>query len=258
VNKPFPITGTSDKAPVIYIWGDPLDYTLSPFFQEHALSLCGHRVIYRVFRGNIEEFKQRLLSENCIGANITAPHKKTAIEICEKLSDRAVKAGSVNTIYKKEGKLYGDSTDGLGFVKWLKFKNKAVNEICVLGNGGSSMAISSALFEEGAIVTVYGRNEKGWEKKYGVFKDLSEWKKGILSVNTLPFEINEKNVMNISYSFEKMSEDAAGMLAFQGFLSALKWFSDMKIDEKKFARIVFLHYFASRNHALILKLAGEK
>jgi hypothetical protein len=107
-------------------------------------------------------------------------------------------------------------------------------------------------------VTVYGRNEKGWEKKYGVFKDLSEWKKGILSVNTLPFEINEKNVMNISYSFEKMSEDAAGMLAFQGFLSALKWFSDMKIDEKKFARIVFLHYFASRNHALILKLAGEK
>jgi len=258
VNRPSPIIGISDKAPVIYIWGDPLDYTLSPFFQEHALGACGHRIIYKVFRGNVEEFRQILMSRKCIGANITSPHKQKAVEICEELSDRASKAGSVNTIYKKDGKLCGDSTDGCGLVKWLKFKNISINEACVLGNGGSSVAICSAFFEEGVNVTVFGRNEKGWENKFGVFKNLNEWKKGLFSINTLPFEMNEENVMNISYSFEKITEDAAGMLAFQGFLSAEKWFPGILISESDFLRIVFIHRQAALNNALILKLAGLK
>jgi len=258
VNRPSPIIGISDKAPVIYIWGDPLDYTLSPFFQEHALGACGHRIIYKVFRGNVEEFRQILMSRKCIGANITSPHKQKAVEICEELSDRASKAGSVNTIYKKDGKLCGDSTDGCGLVKWLKFKDILSEEMNVAGNGGSAVSICQALAEEGVNITIYGRKEKGWEKKSGVFKDLNERKKGVLSINTLPFEINEENVMNISYSFEKITEDAAGMLAFQGFLSAEKWFPGISISESDFLRIVFIHRQAALNNALILKLAGLK
>jgi shikimate 5-dehydrogenase len=258
VNRPFPITGTSDKVHVIYIWGDPLDYTLSPFFQEHALSLCGHRIIYKVFRGNIEEFRQLLKSRNCIGANITAPHKQKAVEICEELSDRASKAGSVNTIYKKDGKFCGDSTDGAGLVEWLKYKGVLSKKINIAGNGGSAMSICQALAEECVNITVYGREEKEWEKKFGIFRNMDEWERGILLINTLPFEINEENVMNISYSFEKITEDAAGMLAFQGFLSAQKWFPDMNISESGFLKIVFIHRQAALNNALVLKFAGMK
>ncbi len=198
------------------------------------------------------------MSKNCIGANITAPHKQKAVEICEELSDMASKAGSVNTIYKKNGKLCGDSTDGAGLVEWLKYKGVLSKEINVAGNGGSAMSICQALAEEGVNITVYGREEKGWEKKFGVFKDLNEQKKGIFSINTLPFEINEENAMNISYSFEKITEDAAGMLAFQGFLSAEKWFPDMNIREAGFLKIVFIHRQAALNNALVLKLAGMK
>lgn len=258
MNRPFPITGTSDKAPVIYIWGDPLDYTLSPFFQEHALSLCGQRVIYKIFRGSVEDFKKLLMSENCIGANVTVPHKIKALSICDELSDTASKAGSVNTIYKNNGRLKGDSTDGAGLIKWLKYKGVFAEKTSVLGNGGSSMAICSALFEEGVSITVYGREEKGWEKKTGVFRNLDDRTGRTFSINTLPFEINEKNVMNISYSFENIPEDAAGMLAFQGFLSAEKWFPDIKMSETGFLRIVFLHRQSALNSALILKLAGMR
>jgi len=256
VNSHFPTTGIFNKASIVYIWGNPLDFSLSPFFQEHALCLSGRRIIYRIFRGEKEKFIELLNDPQCIGANITVPFKKEALSICRIITARGKKAGSINTIFKKNGKLAGDCTDGVGLFRWLSLKGMALKQISILGNGGSSMAISSALKEKSIEITIFGRNEKGWEKKIGSYEDIKHWKRNGLTINTTPFEINEPNVINIGYTFGNISEDAAGMLAFQGYEAAKNWVGNKLITEELFVKNVFLHRSAQMNIFLISKLAG--
>ena len=216
----------------------------------------GNRILYKIFRGEKEEFKQLLKSGRCIGANVTIPHKIEAVELCDKLTEKALKAGSVNTIFKKNGKICGDNTDGAGLVKWLKIKGAGLGKCAVLGNGGSARSIAAALFEENCRITIFGRTEKGWEKNFGKFKPLSEWKNETFTISTLPFEVEGKDIVSIGYSSGKINIDATMMLAFQGWLGAQRWFGKT-VSEETFARITLLHAKAQSNQKFILNLAAK-
>ena len=243
-------------AKFIYIWGYPLDFSLSPFFQEHCAILTGHRILYKIFRGEAEDFLQLLKNERCIGANITIPHKIDVLSICDELTETAKTAGSVNTIFKSNGRIFGDNTDGTGLVKWLKIKGTNLEKCEILGNGGSARSIAAALSKENCEITIFGRTEKSWEKNFGVFTPLSEWKDEFLTISTLPFEVEGKNVITIGYSIGKASIDSQMMLAFQGWLGAQRWFGKTLVAED-FARIVKLHAKAQSNQELILNLARK-
>ena len=200
---------------------------------------------------------QLLKSERCIGANVTIPHKIEAAELCDELTEKARKAGSVNTIFKENGKICGDNTDGAGLVKWLKIKGEPLKNCAILGNGGSARSIAAALFEENCKITVFGRTEKGWEKNFGGFKNLSEWKNDVFTISTLPFEVKGKSLINIGYSSGNISIDATMMLAFQGWLGAQRWFGKT-VSEETFARVTLLHAKAQSNQTFILNLAAKK
>ena len=244
------------KTKIIYIWGTPLDFSLSPFFQEHCAILAGNRILYKIFRGSAEEFRRLLKSEKCVGANVTIPHKIKAAELCGELTEKAQKAGSVNTIFKIDGKIIGDNTDGAGLIKWLKIKGQNLERCAILGNGGSARSIAAALSEENCRITIFGRTEKGWEKNFGSFHNLSEWKDDVLTISTLPFEVKGKNIITIGYSSGKASIDSQMMLAFQGWLGAQRWFENT-LPAEKFAEIVKLHAKAQSNQQLILNLAAK-
>ena len=244
-----------EQTEIIYIWGDPLDFSLSPFFQEHCAILSGKRILYKIFRGGEEGFLQLLQSDICVGANVTIPHKIKAAELCDGLTERARNAGSVNTIFKSCGRIVGDNTDGAGLVKWLKIKGESLEKCAILGNGGSARGIAAALFEEKCKLTIFGRSEKGWEKNFGSFLPLSDWKNDSLTISTLPFEVQGENVISIGYSCGKISIDAEMMLAFQGWHGAKRWFGKT-LPAEDFARIVKLHAEAQLNQQLILNLAN--
>jgi len=245
----------SEKTKIIYIWGTPLAFSLSPFFQEHCAVLAGNRILYEIFRGEKEEFLQLLKSERCLGANVTIPHKTEALSLCDELTETAESAGSVNTIFKVDGRIVGDNTDGIGLVKWLKMKCGTSEKYEILGNGGSARGIAAALAAEKCGITVFGRTEKGWEKKFGSFRNLQEWKNESLTISTLPFEVEGKNVVTIGYSSEKIPIDAVMMLAFQGWFGAKRWFGKT-LQAEDFARIVKLHAEAQSNQGLVLILAN--
>lgn len=247
---------TLSQTKTVYIWGNPLDFSLSPFFQEHCAILAGDRILYKIFRGNAEEFLRLLKESRCIGANITIPHKIDALSLCDKLTEAAKCAGSVNTIFKENGKICGDNTDGAGLLKWLKIKGAALKKCAVLGNGGSARSIAAALSEEKCDITIFGRTEKGWEKSFGSFQDLSEWKDDIFTISTLPFEVKGKSTINIGYCYGKISTDATMMLAFQGWLGAQRWFG-RTLSAADFARITLLHAKAQSNHGFILSLVNR-
>ena len=81
---------------------------------------------------------------NMRGINITIPHKVNVIRYLDELSQAASIIGAVNVIVNQNGKLYGDNTDGKGYLKSLADENISVKDkvIMVLGAGGAARAIS--------------------------------------------------------------------------------------------------------------------
>src|SRR5919199_4804849 len=82
------------------------------------------------------------------GANVTIPHKVAVAELCDELDDVARRAGSVNTLVFRDGRVLGSSTDGLAVVDPLGDVRGA--RALVLGAGGAAQAAIAALEEAGA------------------------------------------------------------------------------------------------------------
>jgi len=256
VNKFSHTTGISNKIYKIFIWGHPLYFSLSPFFQEHACIFEEKKTLYSIFRGNPKDFRKILLDKHCLGANVTVPNKVKSLNICDELTETAKICGSVNTIFKKDGKIIGDNTDGEGLFLWLKNSKKLQGlTINILGNGGTARSVAQTFSKNKYSVLIYGREEKGWEKKFGSFYNIDNWQDTVATVNTLPFHKKSANVIDISYQFGKISDDAAGMLACQGWLAFQRWF-DSEISLKKFIEITFTHAQAQSNSFFIKHLRG--
>ncbi len=93
------------------------------------------------------------------GANVTIPHKRAALDLCDELDDVARAARSVNTLVVAEGRILGSSTDGDAVTSQIEAGGRTV---LVLGTGGASLAVVEALDRAGAHVTVAGRRDEGW------------------------------------------------------------------------------------------------
>jgi shikimate dehydrogenase len=90
-----------------------------------------------------------------VGANVTIPHKETALAACEHVTASAARLGAVNTLWLEAGALHGTSTDGAGFMANLAEQaplwrqHPQANTALVLGAGGAARAIINALLEDG-------------------------------------------------------------------------------------------------------------
>ena len=96
--------------------GDPIAHSLSPVMHNAALKELGLDGSYDAVRVSLEELPQfaEYARKNLNGFNITVPHKKNIIPLLDEITEAAAFANSVNTVTVKNGKLYGDSTDGYG------------------------------------------------------------------------------------------------------------------------------------------------
>jgi shikimate dehydrogenase len=108
----------------------------------------------------IEEFPQIIKNNpNLKGLNVTIPYKETIIPFLDKLSEKALKIGAVNTIkFTKKGNLKGYNTDYYGFQKSLKPLLEAHHKkALILGTGGASKAVAFALEQLGILYTFVSR-----------------------------------------------------------------------------------------------------
>jgi shikimate dehydrogenase len=89
-----------------------------------------------------------------VGINVTAPHKEAVLQLADLVTDRATLIGAANTlIFRKDGKIHADNTDGYGFLEnlkagapqWVPKSGPAV----VLGAGGAARAVVASLLDAG-------------------------------------------------------------------------------------------------------------
>ena len=94
------------------------------------------------------------------GINCTIPHKIAVMQYLDEISESAQLIGAVNTIVNTDGRLYGDNTDGKGFMMSLESNgiNVKGKRIVVLGAGGAARAICVELALAGAAhITIVSR-----------------------------------------------------------------------------------------------------
>lgn len=158
--------------------GKKLPHSYSP--QIHAMLGEYEYLLYEKEEDELEAF---LKSKEWDGLNITIPYKKDVTKYIDSLGETAQKAGSVNTIVRRcDGTLYGDNTDVYGFIKMVEHSGISVEgkKVLVLGSGGASVAVVTALEQMSAIPVVISR--KG-ENNYN---NLSKHYDAEVIVNTTP------------------------------------------------------------------------
>jgi shikimate dehydrogenase len=134
----------------VFILGKSLQHSLSPLMQNAAFRALKLSVFYAPLELELPQIKPLfglLKSSNVLGANVTVPYKEVVLAHLNFLEKDAAWLGSVNTIYKKKGKLAGASTDGEGFLLSLGNRRQKLSGSrgLLLGAGGAAKAVAGAL-----------------------------------------------------------------------------------------------------------------
>ncbi|WP_299547922.1 shikimate dehydrogenase [uncultured Tateyamaria sp.] len=147
----------SDKIPLAGVIGSPVAHSKSPQLHRHWLKTLGLRGDYipmDVSSQDLETVLRALPKAGFVGVNITIPHKEAALEIADLVTDRATLIGAANTlIFRKDGQIHADNTDGYGFIENLKAGASAwqsnAGPATVLGSGGAARAVIASLLDAG-------------------------------------------------------------------------------------------------------------
>ena len=153
------LTGTTILAGVL---GWPVAHSRSPRLHGFWLERHGIDGAYVPLPVRPEDFRaavRGLAAAGFAGANVTIPHKLAAFAACDATDCSAERAGAVNTLVFREGRIEGRNTDGAGFIANLRASGvEPQGPVLVLGAGGAARAVAAALLDAGARVTVAARN----------------------------------------------------------------------------------------------------
>ena len=137
------------------VFGHPVAHSLSPLIHARFAQQEGIQMQYAAIDAAPDELAdalQRFFDEGGQGANLTLPHKQTALLLCHSLSARASAAGAVNTLVRDAGGWSGDNTDGLGLMRDLAERHGMDlrgRRTLLLGAGGAAHGVAPALLDAG-------------------------------------------------------------------------------------------------------------
>lgn len=173
------MSGPVDQYGVV---GHPVAHSLSPFIHAMFARQTGQSMSYRLYDFAPEAFEERLtgfFAQDGRGVNITLPYKVAALAKADELTDRARRAGAVNTLaVRKEGGILGDNTDGAGLVHDLCV-NLGVTvtrrRVLMIGAGGAARGVLAPLLGlEPETVVIANRTADRAKALASAFIDLGD------------------------------------------------------------------------------------
>jgi shikimate dehydrogenase len=145
------------RIPLAGVIGSPVSHSRSPALHGYWLrryGLKGHYIPMDVAQSDLAETLAMLPRLGFVGLNVTIPHKESVLALADIVTDRAALIGAANTlIFRNDGKLFADNTDGSGFIANLRqeapFWAPSTGPAVVFGAGGAARAVIAALIEVG-------------------------------------------------------------------------------------------------------------
>jgi shikimate dehydrogenase len=149
---------TEHRIPLAGVIGSPVAHSRSPRLHRHWLArygIAGDYVPLHVLEGDLRQVIAALPRMGFVGVNVTIPHKVAVMELADQISDRAILIGASNTlIFRSDGKVHADNTDGYGFIANLRQGAPGwradAGPAAVLGAGGAARAVIESLLDAGA------------------------------------------------------------------------------------------------------------
>lgn len=169
----------SDTIDRYAVFGNPIEHSKSPFIHARFAEQTGQQLIYTaelVELGDFDNAVARFAESNGRGLNITVPFKQDAWQLATQRSERAERAGAVNTlVIRGTGDYFGDNTDGTGLARDL-IKNYRLQledkNILIVGAGGAVRGVIEPLLSsKPASLTIANRTR---EKALQLAEDFSE------------------------------------------------------------------------------------
>ena len=142
------------------VLGSPISHSLSPTLHRAAFESIGVAGSYEAIdvpSGTLNEFFLSNQSEFDY-FSLTMPLKEEAHLLQVTCDELSLRIGSINTLYKKEGRWLATSTDGSGFLAALAAQGfSSFSNALILGAGGTARAVAGALDGNAKTLSVMGR-----------------------------------------------------------------------------------------------------
>ena len=136
------------------VMGNPINHSKSPMIHTLFAQQTNQSIEYTAIHVDLGGFDQAVGNFKASGGkglNITVPFKEEAWALATERSDRAERAGAVNTLKFIDNRILGENTDGIGLVTDLtanhgsELKDK---RILLLGAGGAARGVIAPLMEQ--------------------------------------------------------------------------------------------------------------
>jgi len=137
------------------VFGHPVAQSLSPRIHAAFGRQLGIALEYVAIDAEPSQFPAalaQLAARGGVGANVTLPLKEEAFALVATRSERALRAGAVNTLVRREDGWHGDNTDGAGLVRDLTERHGLDlrgRRALLIGAGGAARGVAPALLDAG-------------------------------------------------------------------------------------------------------------
>lgn len=177
----------SEAIPLAGVIGSPIAHSKSPSLHGYWLKkygINGRYIPMDVAQSNLAEVVRALPKAGFVGVNVTIPHKEHVLQIADLVTDRAALIGAANTlIFRGDGRLHADNTDGYGFIENLRQQapswDPKSGPAAVIGAGGAARAVVASLLEIGAPeIRISNRTRAradALREEYGAKLTVFEW-----------------------------------------------------------------------------------
>lgn len=193
----------SGKTGFACLLGSPVAHSSSPAM--HNLSFKFNNLDYRYLAFDItpDRLSQAVLGLKelkCLGFNLTMPLKRDIIPLLDEISNESKVCNAVNTVSIRDGKLYGTTTDGVGFFDSLKYEDNidlSGQSMVLLGAGGAANAIAAeGAFNRLSSLSIFRRKNERWSETQDFVDKLNEstnCKVSLFDISDESMLINEIN-----------------------------------------------------------------
>jgi shikimate dehydrogenase len=136
------------------VFGNPIAHSKSPAIHAAFAAASQQDLVYEARLAAVDGFPQAIaefVAAGGKGANVTVPFKEEAFRLATRLSERAARAGAVNTLAFDGPEVFGDNTDGAGLVRDITINlgySLTGKRILLLGAGGASRGVIAPLLAE--------------------------------------------------------------------------------------------------------------
>ena len=200
---------------VYAVAGNPVSHSKSPVIHQRFAEQSNQRMHYGLLQPELDLFAQAakdFFAAGGKGMNVTVPFKLDAQNLADVLTPRAQLAGAVNTLWKTEGKIFGDNTDGAGLVRDLLAQGIELHSarILLLGAGGAARGVMGPLLEQAPKSLIIANRSSGKaDELVKLFADLAASKEVALESRTLA-DLEDK--VKTQYPFDLViNATAAGL-----------------------------------------------